>query len=321
MAGDELRAVFLLGPTASGKTDLAMRLPERLPERLGCEIVSVDSVQIYRGLDIGSAKPDADLLRRCPHHLIDILEPTEAYSAARFCDDAEALVRDINARGGLPLLSGGTMFYFHAFEYGLDALPSGDAELRREIDALCEAHGVGFLYERLCELDRDAARRIKPTDTQRIKRALEVHRLCDAPMSALQSGRRRTRPDMRLCKLAVEWGDRAELHRRIERRFTAMLDAGLRDEVCGLMLRGDMRPDGPAMRTAGYRQMWSHLDGRLSHDEMVAKSLSAHRQLAKRQLTWMRSMSDLNRYEMGGADMDAVADAMGEQIRRSLELV
>lgn len=308
--GDAPRAVFLLGPTASGKTELATRLCERLD----CEIVSVDSVQVYRGLDIGSAKPDADLRRRHPHHLIDILDPAESYSAARFCADAGALVREINARGGLPLLTGGTMFYFHAFEYGLDHLPPADAATRREIDALCEERGVGFLHEELRRIDPQTAEKIKPGDTQRIKRALEVCRLSGEPLSALQSGKRSARADMRLCKFALDCRERAELHRRIERRFMKMLEEGLRDEVCGLMLRDDICADTPAMRTAGYRQMWRHLDGRLSWDEMVAEGLSSHRQLAKRQLTWMRSMRELRRYEADEGNFDAIADAMLRQI-------
>lgn len=307
---ERLRAVFLLGPTASGKTEIAMRLCDRFD----AEIISVDSVQVYRQLDIGSAKIRDALRERYPHHLIDILDPAETYSAARFCADALELARAINARGKLPILVGGTMFYFHAFEHGLDALPSSDAAVRAELDALCEREGVAFLYERLRRVDRRSADRIQPQDTQRIKRALEVSRVCGEPMSALQAKNRAPAPPMRLLKIAFDWRDRASLHARIQRRFLDMLNAGLSDEVGGLMLRGDLSDDSVSMRAAGYRQMWRHLSGRLSWDEMIEAGLSSHRQLAKRQLTWMRSMTDLRRYYVDEQSTEAIAAAAGERI-------
>ena len=303
----DLRAVFILGATASGKTDLAARLCERC----NGEIISVDSVQIYRGMDIGSAKPSPETLRRYPHHLVDVLEPCETYSAAQFCAAAHDLVKSINARGALPILAGGTMFYFHAFEHGLDDLPSGDEEIRRGIDDLVDKEGIRALHDRLMRVDPETAGRINPNDDQRVRRAWEVCLLAGKPASGLMRDRtgRRTFDTARVCKFAMNWSDRSILHQRIEQRFDKMLDDGLPDEVCQLMLRGDLTPAHPAMRSVGYRQMWRYLCGEIKWDLMRNKSLADSRQLAKRQFTWMRSMPGLRHFIVDETSSDKMEDA------------
>ena len=318
MSDEEIRAVCLLGPTASGKTELALRLCDHMRDHIDAEIISVDSVQIYRGLDIGSAKPDPETRRRYTHHLIDIREPTETYSAAQFCEDAYELVRDINARGKLPLLVGGTMFYFHAFEHGLDELPPGDATVRNEIDALCESRGLAYLYDELKRVDADTAKTLDPNDAQRIKRALEVYQISGAPMSALYSKNDKdnnARPRaVKLLKLAIDWRNRAQLHQRIEKRFLTMLDNGFRDEVRDLMLLDGLDANSTSIRVAGYRQMWQYLSGQLNWREMTDAGVSSHRQLAKRQLTWMRSMENLQRYYADEQSVNDIAAAMRERV-------
>ncbi|WP_091332062.1 tRNA (adenosine(37)-N6)-dimethylallyltransferase MiaA [Allochromatium warmingii] len=281
-------AILLMGPTASGKTDLALQLVERLP----CEIISVDSAMIYRGLDIGTAKPSRELLARVPHRLIDILDPTEAYSTARFRADALAAMHDIHARGRIPLLVGGTMLYFRALQQGLAALPSADAELRAALDAEAERLGWPALHARLAELDPLAAARIHPNDPQRIQRALEVHALSGQAMSALIDAAAHETLPFRLLKLARAPADRTVLHERIAERFQAMLELGFVAEVSQLWARGDLTPDLPSMRCVGYRQVLNYLHGASTWEDMVQRGIIATRQLAKRQLTWLRAESD-----------------------------
>lgn len=279
-------AILLMGPTASGKTDLAVELVQRLP----CEIVSVDSAMVYRGMDIGTAKPPPDVLARAPHRLIDILDPAEAYSTARFREDALAAMAQISARGRLPLLVGGTMLYFKALQQGLARLPSADPVLRQAL--LDEAGVIGWtaMHKRLAHLDPQAARRIHPNDPQRIQRALEIHALTGRPMSELieAAGESADLP-YRLLKLVRAPADREMLRERIAVRFRAMLSLGLVDEVARLRARGDLDADLPSMRAVGYRQVWSYLDGAVTEDEMTRSGIVASRQLAKRQLTWLRA--------------------------------
>jgi tRNA dimethylallyltransferase len=302
-------AILLLGPTASGKSAVSMALARRFP----LEIVSVDSALVYRGLDVGTAKPDAAERRAVPHHLIDILEPTGAYSAAAFATDARRLIGEIHARGRLPLLVGGTMLYAKALADGLDALPSADPAVRAALDAQAARIGWPAMHARLAQLDPDTAARLEPGDSQRIQRALEIHALTGRPMSALLTGRGRAgTPDdagpaagpsapgpapLRLATVALEPSDRAVLHARIGARFGAMLGAGLLDEVRALRARGDLHPGLPSMRCVGYRQAWAYLDeleagrgGPARRQRFVDEALAATRQLAKRQLTWLRSM-------------------------------
>jgi tRNA dimethylallyltransferase len=280
-------AIFLMGPTASGKTGVAVRLVQRLP----LEIVSVDSALVYRGMDIGTAKPDAETLRLAPHHLIDLIDPTEAYSAARFREDALRVMGQITGRGHVPLLVGGTMLYFKALWEGLSALPQADAALRDEIEAEARARGWPALHAELAQLDPETAARLQPTDAQRIQRALEVVRLTGAPMSrALAESRSEALP-YRVLPLALVPSDRAVLHERIAERFAAMLEAGLVEELVALREKYPLRPGLPSMRCVGYRQAWQYLDGEYHRTELLNRGIYATRQLAKRQLTWLRGMA------------------------------
>jgi tRNA dimethylallyltransferase len=280
-------AIFLMGPTASGKTDLACSLAERFS--LG--LISVDSALVYRGFDIGSAKPDAATLARFPHRLIDIRDPTQPYSAAEFRGDALEAMREISATGSTPLLVGGTGLYFRALQSGLSELPAADADVRARIAQQARQSGWPALHVRLRELDPAAAERIRPTDSQRIQRALEVIELSGRPMSA-QRGGMRGRFAWRVLKLALVPDDRAALHARIAARIDAMLAAGFLDEVRSLRARGDLHDDLPALRAVGYRQAWQHLDGRFDAAEFRDRAIFATRQLAKRQMTWLRSEVD-----------------------------
>ena len=276
----------LAGPTACGKSAAALAVAERLAPRWPVEIVSVDSALVYRGMDIGTAKPAPAERAAVPHHLLDLLDPGERYSAARFVADAGASILAIQARGALPLLVGGTMLYFKALFDGLDALPAADAAVRARIDDEARCLGWPALHAELARVDPTAAARIAPLDAQRIQRALEVQRLSGRPLSDWHTGRSaRSRPPL----VSLEPADRGWLHARIGQRFAAMIDAGFVDEVRGLRARGDLDPGMASMRAVGYRQAWQALDaGDLR--PLAAQATAATRQLAKRQLTWLRSM-------------------------------
>jgi len=284
-------AVLLLGPTACGKSTLAMALAAQVQ----LEIVWIDSAQVYRGMDIGTAKPRADEQARVPHHLLDLREPNQPYSAADFVRDATSAIGEVRARGRLPLVVGGTMLYARALRGGLSELPSADAQVRARIDAQAQQHGWPALHARLAEVDPVTAARLPPNDSQRIQRALEVFELTGRPLSQLQGAARC--PALKLSTIALLPEDRAELHRRIERRFDEMLAAGLLDEVRGLLARGDLDRDLPSMRSVGYRQAWRHLRGETTFAQFRAEALAATRQLAKRQITWLRSMHDARRVD------------------------
>ncbi len=279
------RAILLMGPTGAGKTDAALALAERLP----LEIVSVDSAMVYRGLDIGTAKPAAALRARVPHHLIDVRDPAERYSVGEFLRDVGELVQAIRARGRWPLLVGGTMLYFRALQSGLATLPGADAGLRATLDARARAVGWPALHAELAGLDPAAAARIRPSDGQRIQRALEVHALTGRPLSELQREDLRGAPGGDYLKLVLAPAARSELEPGLERRFDAMLAAGLLAEVGALRRRGDLDAELPALRAVGYRQLWAHLDGRCDLATARAEALRATRQLAKRQYTWLRA--------------------------------
>ncbi len=297
-------AILLMGPTASGKTDLAVELVARLP----CDIVSVDSAMIYRGMDIGTAKPAPAVLARAPHRLIDILDPSEAYSTARFREDALAAMTEITQRGQIPLLVGGTMLYFRALQQGLARLPSADPELRAAL--LDEAGRVGWaaMHGRLASVDAASAARIDPNDPQRIQRALEVHALTGRAMSELIQAAPTEPLHYRLLKLARAPADRSVLHQRIEQRFRSMLDQGLVEEVKALWSRGDLHADLPSMRCVGYRQVLKYLAGDDNWDEMLHRGIVASRQLAKRQLTWLRSERECQ-WLVDGRDL--LSEALG----------
>ncbi|MEO8925253.1 MAG: tRNA (adenosine(37)-N6)-dimethylallyltransferase MiaA [Caldimonas sp.] len=281
-----LRCLCIAGPTASGKSAAALAIVEALAPRYRVEIVSVDSAQVYRGMDIGTAKPSAAERAAVPHHLIDIVEPTDRYSAAAFVADATRLIAEITARQALPLLVGGTMLYFKALFDGLDPMPAADASVRAAIDARAASQGWAALHAELATIDPVTAVRLSVNDAQRIQRALEVHRLSGRPLSAWHTGGSRDEPPP---LISLEPHDRAWLHARIGERFSAMLEAGLADEVRGLRARGDLHAESSSMRAVGYRQTWAALDaGDLSG--LSASGSAATRQLAKRQLTWLRSM-------------------------------
>jgi tRNA dimethylallyltransferase len=300
-----------MGPTASGKTAVAVHLAARFP----VEIVSVDSAQVFRHMNIGTAKPPPELLRRAPHHLIDVLDPTERYSAARFVEDANALIAEIGARGNVPLLAGGTMLYFKALREGLSRLPAADAGVRMVIDTMARDSGWPVLHDELARIDPDTAARLEPTDAQRIQRALEVFYLTGEPMSALLARGRSAPAPYRLTALALEPSERGVLHARIETRFEEMLEMGLIGEVRRLREHFALSPDLPSMRTVGYRQVWQYLDGELSLSGLRSTAVAATRQLAKRQLTWLRATPDVERFDCLAPDLPArVADYVARQL-------
>jgi len=299
-------AYCLLGPTASGKSRLALELAARLP----IEIVSVDSAQVYRGMDIGTAKPSRAERERFPHHLIDLVEPIESYSAGRFRTDAIRAVEDIVARGNLPLLVGGTMLYFRALAAGLDSLPLADPEIRSAIDLDAKARGWPALHADLAHLDPKAAQRIAPNDAQRIQRALEVVRRTGTPISALQTAGSAPLP-FELKTFAILPGDRADLHRRIAARLDAMMKAGLIDELRALRKRYKLSAEMPSMRCVGYRQAWGYLEGEYGVVDMREKAVAATRQLAKRQFTWLRSLKEVEPLD---ADDPLLAERLARRI-------
>jgi len=289
-----LPAVLIMGPTASGKSALALELAERFD----AEIVSVDSAQVYRGMDVGTAKPDAATRARVPHHLIDLIEPTEAYSAARFRADALAAVQASRARGRMPLLVGGTMLYFKALREGLSELPRADAAVRAAIDARAARVGWPSLHAELARIDPLTAARLAPADSQRIQRALEVWQLAGVPLSTLVGARA---PDATIepsVSISIVPSDRARLHVDIARRFDAMIEQGLVDELASLRARLPLSRDMPSMRCVGYRQAWEYLDGVVDRATFRARGIAATRQLAKRQFTWLRA-TPATRFDAG----------------------
>jgi tRNA dimethylallyltransferase len=287
-------AIFLMGPTASGKTGLALALREKFP----LDIISVDSALVYRGMEIGTAKPDEATLRSAPHALIDIREPSESYSAADFREDALAEMSEITRRGRVPLLAGGTMLYFKALSQGLAILPSANPQVRARIEQQAGELGWQAMHSMLAGKDPEAAARIHPNDTQRIQRALEVIELTGMKMSDLHRQQKEQDWDYRVLKIVVCPQPRQELHTRIEKRFHQMLDEGFLDEVKALKARNDLNPTLPSMRCVGYRQAWAYLEGKSTYEEMCAKAVAATRQLAKRQLTWLRRESGALWYDL-----------------------
>jgi tRNA dimethylallyltransferase len=293
-----------MGPTASGKTALAVEFVKRF----GCGIVSVDSAMIYRGMDIGTAKPGPDILAVAPHRLVDILDPSEKYSAARFREDALAAMREISAAGRVPLLTGGTMLYFDVLQHGISPLPGADPAIRAALDARALEEGWPALHAELARLDPEAALRIKPNDRQRIQRALEVCYISKQPLSELQRAGAVETGEYRYLKLALAPTDRAVLHEIIERRFRSMMQQGFLDEVRGLRARGDLDPSMPSMRAVGYRQLWEHLEGGCGLEEAVRRGIVATRRYAKRQFTWLRAESNVRWFD-SDASMQFVDDA------------
>jgi tRNA dimethylallyltransferase len=305
-------AIFIMGPTASGKSALALALAKRF----AVEIISVDSAQVYRGMDIGTAKPDATIRAAVPHHLLDIIDPTEAYSAARFRNDALDLMHDITLRKRVPLLVGGTMLYFRALSAGLSELPEADQNIRRQLELEAARDGWPSLHAQLTRIDPETAGRLEPADSQRIQRALEVYRLTGLPISALRGKRGSAVLPFRTLKIALLPSDRALLHQRIAARFAAMLQSGLVDEVRGLGERYLLNANLPSMRCVGYRQAWEYLDGAANQRELMLRGLAATRQLAKRQLTWLRAMDDVEEFDCLSQDL---VELVTERVGRFLD--
>jgi tRNA dimethylallyltransferase len=292
-------AIFLMGPTASGKTAIAVELAKHLP----VELISVDSALVYRGMDIGTAKPDAALLAAAPHHLIDIIDPTEAYSAAAFRSAALSLMNSITNRGRIPLLVGGTMLYFQALRFGLSNLPQADPAVRKELEDQAAQLGWPAMHSKLAKIDPATAARLKPADAQRIQRALEIFRISGVPMSILIEQDNMQELPYRVLSLALQPSDRAQLHARIATRFTGMLQMGLVDELRALQFRYVLHPDLPSMRCVGYRQAWQYIAGAINESDLLELGIIATRQLAKRQLTWLRSMPDRIEFDCLAQDL------------------
>ncbi len=291
--------IFLMGPTASGKTDLALSLVKQFP----CDIISVDSAMIYRGMDIGTAKPSPDILAQAPHRLINICDPAESYSVAQFCRDAQAEIKTIQAAGRIPLLVGGTMLYFHSLQQGISELPSANPELRQRLNREAEEIGWLAMHQRLAKIDPIAAQRIHPNDPQRIQRALEVYELSGETITAWYAKTPVKKWSQPLIKLVIAPNQRRVLHDRIAQRFNAMLKQGFVEEVRGLLMRGDLTLDLPSIRCVGYRQVWQYLIGDLDEASFSERAIIATRQLAKRQLTWLRTETDTFWFDSQQADM------------------
>lgn len=295
-----------MGPTCTGKTALALQLAAQIPQ-YPLEIINVDSALVYKHLDIGTGKPTLAERSKTPHHLIDILEPTQSYSVAHFCEDAHRIILAIIERGNIPLLVGGTMLYFKALQQGLSPLPAANPSIRRALEAQAQQQGWESLHQELATIDPLSAQRIHPNDPQRIQRALEVYKITGRPMSSFFS-KQNSNTDSNLISNAVlpysfiNFGlmpfERKTLHQKIAERFHNMLQQGFIEEVKALYERGDLSPQLPAMRTVGYRQIWDYLEGRYKYDEMIERAIAATRQLAKRQITWLRSFRDV--YWLGG---------------------
>jgi tRNA dimethylallyltransferase len=284
------KAIFLMGPTAAGKTALAMQLYDHLP----CELISVDSALVYKGMNIGTAKPTAQEQSRYPHHLIDMIDPAQTYSAAQFRSDALSLMADITARGKIPVLVGGTMMYFNALVKGLAKLPDADEVVREQINQLAKQQGWPAVHAELALVDEVAAARLAPNDAQRISRALEVYKLTGKTITEHWSNQEIEQLPYSVLNLAVMPPDRKVLHQRIEQRFKIMLEQGFVEEVQALWARGDLNIDMPSIRCVGYRQCWMYLQGEIDRQTMIEKGVVATRQLAKRQITWLRSWKNLH---------------------------
>lgn len=315
MTDSRLRAVMLMGPTASGKTAAALRLAEKMP----IEIISVDSALVYRDMDIGTAKPTASEQASCPHHLIDILSPEQSYSAALFVQDTTRLVTSIAARGRIPVLAGGTMLYFKALMEGLSDLPQADEGLRLEIESRAAREGWPALHAELAALDPEAAARLNPNDAQRIQRALEIVRLTGRPLAESYARREDTQPEFDCLPIALQPSARHVLHERIARRFDAMLEAGLVEEVRQLRTRYRLEVTMTSMRCVGYRQVWEYLDGLSDLATMREKGIAATRQLAKRQITWLRQFREnWSGYEEFDSLQAGFEDRVESSVRRWL---
>jgi len=283
-----------MGPTAAGKTDLAIEIAKHYP----VEIISVDSALVYRGMNIGTAKPEADVLQQYPHHLVDIIEPTDTYSVGEFRQDALVLMKDISSRGKVPLLVGGTMLYFKALQQGLSDLPKADSNIRAKLDTEIKQYGLSHLHDRLADVDPVSAKRIHINDPQRLQRALEVYEITGKSLTELTATKEDSLP-YRVIKIILSPFNRRVLHQRIESRYKVMMENGFIDEVKSLFENENCHPDLPAIRAVGYRQAWAYLSGEYDQDTLVDKAVIATRQMAKRQLTWLRAQDDGTWFDSG----------------------
>jgi len=288
------KAIFIMGPTASGKTDLAVECVKQF----SCEIISVDSALVYRQMDIGTAKPEAEILQQAPHRLIDIIDPAESYSAANFREDALREMGQIVSNGNVPVLVGGTMLYYKALQEGLSKMPAADQTVRDALEHEARDKGWDHMHRRLAEVDAESAKRIHPNDPQRIQRALEVYEVTGQSMTEFWKHQTADRLNYNVIKIALVPDDREYLRERIAQRFHLMLEQGFVDEVRALMARGDLNLDMPSMRCVGYRQVWEYLQGDVDYDTMVEKAINATRQLAKRQMTWLRKEQNCNFFDV-----------------------
>ena len=302
-----VRVIFLMGATATGKTELAVDIAKRFP----VELISVDSALIYREMNIGTAKPNAGLLAQTPHFLIDIIDPGEFYSAWNFVQDARQLIQQIEQRGNIPLLVGGTMMYYHALEKGLNVLPPADSAVRAKLDKEASKLGWSAMHEKLAMIDPTSASRIKANDSQRIQRALEVFEISGQPLSEMHN-KESTGFDGEVTRIILNANDRVQLHQRIRQRFLEMIKDGLIDEVAGLKNRGDLNLNMPSMRCVGYRQVWQYLDGDSNRDEMIDRAVVATRQLAKRQMTWLRKLSQKHAFDCTEYRQNDIFELLGD---------
>lgn len=293
LAESEIPVICLMGPTASGKTALAMELYDKLP----CELVSVDSALVFKDMDIGTAKPTEEELSKYPHHLIDLIDPTEAYSVADFCRDAFRVINEIKSRGNIPVLVGGTMMYFKGLIEGISPLPEANLEIRAQLEKEAAEKGWQALHDELKAVDPVSAERIHPNDPQRITRALDVYRQTGNTLTQLSQTKGK-KLEGNILQYAIAPKERADLHERIAQRYQIMIEQGFENEVKKLKARGDLNEDLPSIRCVGYRQMWQYLSGEMDHEEMVFRGICATRQLAKRQLTWLRNWPDLQWLDM-----------------------
>ncbi len=299
MSDAQQPVIFLMGPTASGKTDLAFKLVDEK----NCEIISVDSALIYCGMDIGTAKPDKETLQRYPHHLVDILDPVQSYSAAQFRLDVLKLINDIHQRGKIPLLVGGTMLYYRALEYGLSELPEANPHIRAQIEEEAATQGWVALHQQLQQVDPQSAQRIHPNDPQRLQRALEVYRLTGVSLSQHWMRQQDQAFKLPLIKIVLAPQERSTLHQRIELRYDWMLENGFIKEVETLFAREDLHDELPSIRCVGYRQVWHYLQGKIDYDEMRFRGIAATRQLAKRQFTWLRKENEVQWFDSLAPDL------------------
>ena len=302
-----------MGPTASGKTDLAIALVESYP----CEIISVDSAMIYREMDIGTAKPNSQELAKAPHHLINIRNPDQSYSVAEFCQDANRLIDEIHARNNIPLLVGGTIMYFHALQFGINELPAANQALREQMNQIAQTQGWPALHQKLSQVDPESAAKIHPNDSQRIQRALEVYDLTGVKLSSYHAKQNTVRTDISMLNIGLFPEQRDQLHNNIAKRFDLMLQQGVIEELIGLRKKWPLTLQMPSMRCIGYRQLWRYIENEIDKEQMRDQAIAATRQLAKRQLTWLRHYPEIKLIDPYSTDTGQIKQEIIYQLQRT----